>query len=161
MLQKHDSVIVPADTVIASTINATDTIKHSFTNSALKDTVQNVTDTTISSTAHSIINHYSIFNPTEFSLSGLGVLIWYKNQAGEIAIALSLLTSLIILIPFKFLRSARRKQYLLLTNILFVTTFVIDSFISKVTLLWGAWMLLALLLIQYLVERKDSRKASG
>lgn len=100
-----------------------------------------------------------IIRPTNSSLSGLGSIFYYKNLTGRVVSALSLLTSLMLLMAFKVFKSQRVKLYLLIINVLCVTIFIVDSFISEVTLLWGVWTLLFLLLIQFLVELKNTPKA--
>lgn len=93
--------------------------------------------------------------PAENSLSGIGVMIFYKNLAGSITVALSLLLSLIFLLAFKFIKSQRLTQYLLLANISSVIIFIIDSFISEVDLLWGIWFLLLVLVSQLFITIKN------
>jgi hypothetical protein len=90
--------------------------------------------------------------PTDTSLSGIGSILFFKNLTGQIAIATSLLGSLILFVAFKFLQSKRARLYLLVTAMLCLTIFIIDSFSSSMTLLWGSWTLLVLLLFQVILE---------
>jgi hypothetical protein len=117
-------------------------------------------DTAGDASKESFIHRIAIkaIRPTDSSLSAIGSIYYYKNLTGKIVIALSLLISLILLLVYNYLRSQKVKQYLLLVNILCVAVFIADSFISDVTLLWGSWTLLFLLLIQFLVEQKGSGK---
>ena len=100
-----------------------------------------------------------IVMPTETSLSGIGSILYFKNITGQIAIAISLLISLILLLAFKFLTAQSTKLYLLLTAVVCKMVFIIDSFVSSVTLLWGSWSLLILLLLQLIWEFNNKMKA--
>ena len=96
--------------------------------------------------------------PTEKSLSGIGSIFYYKNLTGKIVMAISLLVSLIFLFAFKFLK-LKTRLYLLLTGVLCLLTFIVDSFFSDVTLLFGTWLLLFLLVLQLIKEFNDRKKA--
>jgi hypothetical protein len=117
-------------------------------------------DTAADASKESFIHRIAIkaIRPTDSSLSAIGSIYYYKNLTGKIVIALSLLISLILLLVYKYLRSQKIKQYLLLANILCVAVFIADSFISEVTLLVGSWILLFLLVFQFLVEQKGRGK---
>lgn len=96
-----------------------------------------------------------VIQPTDTSLSGVGSVLYFKNLTGQITIAISILISLILFVAFRFLRSRKAQLYLILTAFLCFTIFIIDCFISNVTLLWGSWTLLILLLFQLIIEFKD------
>ena len=100
-----------------------------------------------------------IVMPTDTSLSGIGCVLYFKNLTGQIAIAISLLISLVLFVAFRFLNSQRIKLYLLLIAVLCLTIFIIDSFLLSVTLLWGGWTLLILLLLQFILEFNAKTKA--
>ena len=141
--------------------NLADSIKKVTLNpKALKDSV--IKSSNIFATPASeyfvIITRKIIF-PTDSSLSGIGSIFYFKNLIGQVAIALSLIISLILFVMFKFLKSQRIKKYLLLTAILCLTIFVIDSFVSSVTLLWGSWTLFLLFLTQLILEFTSKTKA--
>ena len=97
--------------------------------------------------------------PTDTSLSGIGSILYFKNLMGKIAIALSLLISLVLFLAFKLIKARATKLYLLCTDIICITVFIIDSFFSSVTLLWGTWALLGLVLFQIVQENNDKNKA--
>ena len=101
-----------------------------------------------------------IVMPTDTSLSGIGCVLYFTNLMGQIAIAISLLISLVLFVAFRVLNYQRTKLYLLLIAVLCLTIFIIDSFVSRVTLLWGSWTLLVLLLLQLIHEFNDMRKAN-
>lgn len=96
--------------------------------------------------------------PTDKSLSGIGSLFYYKNLTGKIALAISLLVSLILLAAFKFVK-LRTRLYLLLTAVFCLLIFIIDSFISSVTLLFGTWLLFLLFTLQIIIALNDRKKA--
>lgn len=99
-----------------------------------------------------------IIMPTDNSLSGIGSIFYFKTLVGQIAISTSLMTSIIILTT-SILKSQKLKKLLLLTNIISVTTFILQGFYSNVTLLWGTWTLLLLLLLQIIISFIDKKKA--
>lgn len=150
LLEKESIQVVVADS----------TITDSTTQIISSDTVKTPSDTLQKST-----NDYrdkmlkKVIMPTSASLSGLGSILYFKNLTGQIVIAISLIISLILFVAFKFLKSQKTKLYLLLASVLCLTIFVIDSFISSVTLLWGCWTLLALLMLQLIIEFNDNKKA--
>lgn len=149
ILQEKGSSIAVADTT------KTDTVAQI----ALKDTIKITSDTLPKSPYYGDKILKKIIMPTDTSLSGIGSVFYFKNLTGQIVIAISLLISIILLIAFKFLKSKRTKRFLLLTSLLCITIFIIDSLISSVTLLWGSWTLLALLLLQVILELNEMPKA--
>lgn len=102
-----------------------------------------------------------IMMPAENSLSGIGAVFYFRNLTGKIAVAISLLISLIMLIAFRFLKSPIAKRYLLFASILCTILFISDSFMTDVTLKSGAWCLLLLLLIQLVLEYKEKKKTQA
>jgi hypothetical protein len=118
--------------------------------------IQASTDTT-SSLSDKLIQ--KILFPTKTSLSGIGSVFYFKNLTGKIAIALNLIISLILLAAFKILKSTKTKLYLLSAGVLCLVIFIIDSYISHVTLLYGIWILFTLLLLQLKNEITDRNKA--
>ncbi len=93
-----------------------------------------------------------IYLPTDKSLSGISSISFYKNLTGQILIGISLFFSIILLISFK-LKNRKIKLYLIVANILSLIAFIIVGFISEVTVLWGCWLLLILLILLFIVER--------
>ena len=159
LIEKESSKAV-ADTaqydqqISTDTIN-TDTITHNL----LLDTSKISSDTLPKSSDYLDRILRKIVMPTDTSLSGIGSIFYFKNLTGQIAIAISLLISLILFVAFKVLKSQKTKQYLLLTAVFCFTIFIIDSFVSSVTLLWGSWTLFILLLLQFILEFNDKTKA--
>ena len=100
-----------------------------------------------------------LIRPTETSLSGLGCIFFYKNKPGKILMAVSILISLILLFGFRFVHSKKAIQYLLMGSILCHLAFIANSLFSEVSLLWGTWLLLVLLLLQIITEAKRKAKA--
>ena len=146
---------VQYDQQILADTTKTDTVAQNV----LKDTVKISSDTLQKSSDYGDRILRKIVMPTDTSLSGIGSVFYFKNLTGQIAIALSLLISLVLFVAFKFIKSQRTKLYLLLTAVLCLTIFIIDSFVSNVTLLWGSWTLLILLLLQLIQEFNDKKKA--
>lgn len=159
LLEKESSEAI-TDTAKYDQQIFTDTTKaDTVAQNVLKDTVKISSDTLQKSSDYGDRILRKIIMPTDTSLSGIGSVLYFKNLTGQIAIAISLLISLVLFVAFKFLKSQRAKLYLLLTSVLCLTIFIIDSFISSVTLLWGSWTLLILLLLQIILEFIDTRKA--
>ena len=129
------------------------------TQTILTDIVKTSSDTLQKSSYDGDKIFRKIVMPTDTSLSGIGSVFYFKNLTGQIAIAICLLISLILFAAFKFLKSQRTKLCLMLTAVLCLTIFIIDSFVSSVTLLWGSWTLLILLLLQLMQEFNDKTKA--
>jgi hypothetical protein len=159
LLEKESSEAV-TDTAqyeqqILSDTTKTDTVAQNL----LKDTVKISSHTLQKSSDYGDRILRKIVMPTDTSLSGIGSVLYFKNLTGKIAITISLLISLVLFIGFKILKSQRTKLYLLLTSGLCLTIFMIDSYVSSVTLLWGSWTLLILLLLQSILEFNDKRKA--
>jgi membrane-bound ClpP family serine protease len=157
LLEKESSIV---DTVEYDQQISTDTTKtNMITQNTLKDTVQMPSDALPKSPNYGDRILKKIVMPTDNSLSGIGSVFYFKNLTGQIVIVISLLISLILFIAFKFLKSQSTKLYLLLTGVLCLTIFMLDSYFSSVTLLWGSWTLLILLLLQSVLEFNDMRKA--
>lgn len=133
-------------------------IVDTVTQNTLKGTAKIAADTLQKPTDYVDIISKKIMIPTDTSLSGIGAVFYFKNLTGQITIAISLLVSLILLVAFKWLKSTNAKRYLLITAVLSLTVFIIDSFISSVTLLWGTWTLLVLLLFQLILEFRGKMK---
>lgn len=96
-----------------------------------------------------------ILAPTDTSLSGIGTLLYFKNMTGSIAVAISMLISLLLL----FIRlSSRYRKPLLLLNLLCLAIFVTDCLLSGVTFLWGTWLLIILLILQLLLRNNRNEQ---
>jgi hypothetical protein len=167
LLEKESSEVAIADTEVAiadtahydQQITVDTTKRETDTQAILKDTVKTSSYTLQKSPDYGDRIFRKIVMPTDISLSGIGSVFYFKNLTGQIAIAMCLLTSIVQFVAFKFLKSQRTKLYLLLTAVLCLTIFIIDSFVSSVTLLWGSWTLLILLIFQLILEFNDKTKA--
>ena len=90
--------------------------------------------------------------PTDSSLSGLGSALYYKNIAGRIFIAISILLSLLYWLFYKWLLRKSWVIWVLVLNLFSVLAFIITCFLSEVTPLYGIWVLFVFLLIQGIPE---------
>jgi hypothetical protein len=156
ILLEKESTKAATETVLVDTTKLDTAMKKAW-EETMKDTVNTPSDTLQSSPDFVV----KILRPTDTSLSGIGSIFYFKNLTGKIAIAISLLISLVLLVAFKFLQSQRAKLYLLFTAVVCLAIFMTDSFISSVTLLWGSWTLLILLLLQLILEFNNKTKNFG
>lgn len=160
LLEKESFQVATADTTEYDQSISVDTAKtDTVTQTLLTDTVKTSTDTLQKSSDYGDKIVRMILFPTDTSLSGIGSILYFKNLTGQIAISVCLLISLILFVAFKFLKSKKTKLYLLLIAVLCLTIFIVDSYISSVTLLWGIWILLVLLVLQLIIEYNAKRKA--
>ena len=93
--------------------------------------------------------------PSDYSISGIGVFEFYKNIFGKICIGLSILISVLYLILWKLLRKKKVSYIFICINVFSILAFIAICFISKVDVLFGVWVLLILLLIQFFLEYLD------
>jgi len=109
-----------------------------------------------------IINKFlrRIIMPSDISPSGIGSILYFKNITGRTLIGTGFLISLFLLIFGKFIKRREISKYLLLTNILCLVILIVDSLIAKVSLLFGAWTIFALLIFQIILDANDRKKAS-
>jgi len=84
--------------------------------------------------------------PTDSSLSGFGSALYFKNRAGRIFIAISILLSILYWLFYKWVFRKSLAIWLLLANLLSMAAFIITCYLSNVTPLFGAWVLLVLLI---------------
>lgn len=96
--------------------------------------------------------------PTNTSLSGVGATLYFKNMAGQILIGASFLLSLLLLILWKILKKKNFPGYLHLLNTMCLAVFIIDGIIADVSLLYGTWLLFALILFQCIIELRIIRQ---
>jgi hypothetical protein len=94
-----------------------------------------------------------VIAPTSNSLSGIGSIFYFKNLTGKILMAICFLISLIVLVVGKLLKRKNLILHFVLGNILCLVAFIIVSFISNVELHWGIWVLLLLIVVQFIVEK--------
>ena len=160
LLEKKSSEVALADTAQYDQTILVDTTKAKVAKQTISTgTIKTSYGTLQKSTDYGDKILRKVVMPTNTSLSGVGSILYFKNLTGQIAIAISILISLILFVAFKFLKSQKAKLYLLLTSTLCLTIFIVDSFISSVTLLWGSWTLFLLLMLQLIIEYNDRRKA--
>lgn len=95
----------------------------------------------------------TIMTPVKSSVSAIGGLMFYKNTAGKIFISVSMLMSLVLLLGFKWIKLKKVIGYILLINIIAVSVFICICYFSDVGLLYGAWVLLFILIAQFRFER--------
>jgi hypothetical protein len=102
---------------------------------------------------------YYLIMPTDHSLSGIGAVYFHKNILGKTSIAISLGLSLITLLLWTFLDRKGFGTYILIANILVLGVFILTSIFSDVSVLFGTWTLLFLLVSQLLT--KDRRATAN
>lgn len=90
--------------------------------------------------------------PTFTSMSAIGAAFVLENTFAQIVISLSALLSVITFLLWRFLNRKGIGVYIIGANLFFVLAFSVTCFIIEATLLYGAYMLLFLLLIQLLTE---------
>jgi len=158
LLESESSKVAVADTARHDTLSVETINADSSSQIIPNETGKTSYDTSQKSTDYGAMIIGKLLYPTDTSLSGIGSVIFSKNLIGQIAIAISLLISLVLFVAFKFLKSQRTKLYLLLVGVLCLTIFIVDSIVSSVTLLWGSWTLLIVLILQLILEFKDMTK---
>ena len=102
-----------------------------------------------------------IIFPTNYSLSGIGSILIYKNTIGKIAIGISITLSFLTFVFWLLINKRRLGIYFITGNITMILIFVIDSFVSNVDLLYGVWVLLFLLIVQLLTEIKNLKNTNS
>ncbi len=102
---------------------------------------------------------YLIIYPTYYSISGIGAIFAFKNISGKIIIGISLFFSATSVFLSKLIKRKKIALLICILNFLSLITFLINTFISEVDLLWGFWLLFISLFIQ-LVNETYNRKIS-
>ncbi len=92
------------------------------------------------------------FSPTNYSLSAIGAIVFYKNMLGRIFLGISLFISLLTFLFWIFINKKRWGIYFIAVNLITVCVFAVECYFSGVTLLIGGWVLVFLLLVQLLTE---------
>ena len=87
-----------------------------------------------------------VIAPTDSSLSGFGSALYFKNIAGRIFIAISILLSILSWLFYKWLYRKLWSTWLLVLNLACMAAFIITCYLSNVTPLVGAWVLVVLLI---------------
>ncbi len=101
-----------------------------------------------------------LYFPTNYSLSAIGTLLLNKTLLGKILIGISIFISLITLLLWVVIDKKKIAIYLFTANILTITVFIADCYISNISLLLGVWTLLFLLTMQLLTELQARKKAN-
>lgn len=94
----------------------------------------------------------NLIRPTPYSISGIGVILFYKNIVGKIMIGISLFLSFITFVFWFFIRKKKLEIYFISLNTLSVLTFLVICLASQVEMFYGLWVLLFLLFVQLLTE---------
>jgi hypothetical protein len=102
-----------------------------------------------------------IIFPTNYSLSGIGSILIYKNTIGKIAIGISIALSFLTFVFWLLINKRRLGIYFIIGNMMMILIFVIDSFLSNIDLLYGVWVLLFLLIVQLLTEIKNPKNTNS
>lgn len=101
-----------------------------------------------------------IYFPTNYSLSAIGTIILYKNLLGKILIGISIFLSLMSLFLWVLIDKYKIAFYILSLNIFTITAFIIDCYVSNVSVMAGSWTLLFLLTMQLLTEIQTRKKSN-
>jgi hypothetical protein len=104
---------------------------------------------------HDLDFQYYLIRPTESSLSAIGAAYGHKHFLGKIAIAISIGLSLASLLFWTFLQRRKLGAAFILVNIFVLGVFIFDSILTDVSLLFGAWTLLGLLVIQLWIRDRS------
>ncbi|MDZ4664488.1 MAG: hypothetical protein SGJ15_06390 [Bacteroidota bacterium] len=99
--------------------------------------------------------------PTFTSMSAIGAAFILENTFAQIVITLSALLSLITFLLWRFIDRKKIGIYMIGANLLVVLTFSITCVAIKATLLYGAYALVFLLLIQLLTEIQKRKKINS
>lgn len=95
--------------------------------------------------------------PTPYSLSGIGVIYHHKNMIGSILMGISLAISLITLFVWPLLKRKNWSLAPLEANLIVNIAFFVDCLATDVTMLYGFYVLVFLLLIQLITEMQARR----
>jgi hypothetical protein len=95
-----------------------------------------------------------VIAPTDSSLSGIGSAVYFKNTPGRFFISCSIFLSIVTFIFWRLLTRKKLHKLTQLLNIFCAVGFIITCFASDVAILFGTWILLALLVLQLIVNRK-------
>ena len=98
--------------------------------------------------------------PTPYSISGIGVMLFYKNMVGKIMIGISLFLSFITFTFWFFIRKKKLGIYIISLNFLSILIFQVICLASQVEMLYGLWVLLFLLFVQLLTEIQSRKNTT-
>lgn len=119
-----------------------------FPESVKEDSEQTKSDKTIQNKVLS-----QIISPSKNSLSGIGIIIFYKDNSSRIIILISFLISIILFFE-KFIKKYTFKLYLISTSC--ILYFIISSgLITHATLKWGIFIMLILNILGCIIYYKE------
>lgn len=98
-----------------------------------------------------------LLNPTLTSVSAIGFVFTYENALPRIVIALSAFFSLICFFVWPWLKRKGFSVYLLSGNLFLLIIFFLYCLFSNITVLYGVYVLIFLLLVQLLSAVLDKR----
>jgi hypothetical protein len=102
---------------------------------------------------------YFLIMPTASSLSGIGTVYFHKNILGKATMAISLGLSILTLILWPLFDRKRLGTTIIVSNISILGVFILDSVLTDVSVLFGTWTLLFLLIAQLFT--RDRRPESA
>jgi hypothetical protein len=139
-----------------------DSIKHRGTKDAFDELQARSQEYIVTSNQMKYLDQdlqFYLIMPTNHSLSGLGAIIYHKNLLGKITIAISFGLSFLTLFFWTFLDKWRIGKIFVVANISFLGVFILGCVFSDVTILFGTWTLLFVLVAQLVT--KDNRAESA
>lgn len=101
-----------------------------------------------------------LLNPNPTSASAFGFILMYEDVLPRILVALSVLISLFSFIARRWLKRKGTSVYYIGANLLLVLSFWVFCLASHITVLFGAYVLGFLLLVQLLSEIQAKRLAA-
>ncbi|MBK7312127.1 MAG: hypothetical protein IPI93_15425 [Sphingobacteriaceae bacterium] len=166
------------DGVTKSAFNKADAIKHekekvlvekqNIFQTAANEVIDHLTfkDTATSFTSETMLilenlgDNWYLY-PTFTSISAIGVAFILENPFAKIVISLSALFSLVTFLLWRFLDRKKIAVYVIGSNLFFVLVFFVTCLVINATLLYGAYALLFLLLIQLFSEIQKRKKINS
>lgn len=148
---------------------AKDTIQNAASQQVASDSTSISTPTEATSHNYSAMQKFSELlieaflkarQPTEQSLSAIGVATWFKNKFGQIVVLAILIVFVVVIMPFRFLLKYRIKIFLLCLQMALLIAFITNCLASEVDMLWGLWVMTFLVLSQLALELWNLRSIS-
>jgi hypothetical protein len=99
-----------------------------------------------------------LLNPTLSSASAIGFVLMYDDAFPRLMVFLSALLSLLTFLMWRFLKRKGWVVYIIGANLFSVVAFMMYCFASNVTVLYGAYLLVFLLIVQLLSTLQDKKK---
>lgn len=96
-------------------------------------------------------------NPTITSLSAIGFVLAYENPLPRVIMGLSVLISLLCFLLWPLIKRKNLAAYFLGVNLVLVLLFLVYCVASNISVLFGAYVLVFLLLIQLFSILQDKR----